>query len=137
MFLFNQRLSLVNLPLRRIRLASALALAAGCTGEAACLVLPCPESVAVTLTVTSAQPAVLLGDVVVQSSTSATPPQCTKSGASASCTVRGMQGVYSLVIGALGFASQQRSVSVSRSGDGCGCSFLATQHLDVALVPSS
>jgi hypothetical protein len=53
------------------------------------------------------------------------------------CFVPGTAGTYQLTVGAPGFQTVQRTVTVRGSPPtDCDCGTAVTEHLDVALVPS-
>jgi hypothetical protein len=52
------------------------------------------------------------------------------------CAVPGYAGKYNLEVGAAGFQTTQRGVTVQDTTPACGCATVATEHLSVALVAS-
>jgi hypothetical protein len=61
--------------------------------------------------------------------------QC--SGSPAVCSVSGEHGTYELEIGASGFSSVRRDISVAGTdAPKCGCPQVVTQNIDVTLVRS-
>jgi hypothetical protein len=90
--------------------------------------------VAVTVTVTSTTGTAVSGAFIQESALNG-PRQCTPNTGStgSTCQVFGGAGTYELDIGAPGFQTVHRTVSVSSASE-CGCA-VNQQHLDVALVP--
>jgi len=109
--------------------------AASCDGTA-CLAIPCPLPVAINITVTSSLAGGAITGVFVQVPAFVTPIPCNGSPA-ATCIVTGGPGTYGIDIGATGFQTVHRFVVVTGSSSSCGCTYVATQHLDVALVPAT
>jgi len=64
-------------------------------------------------------------------------PVCAAGAGATVCTIPGEGGSYTLVVGAPGFVSDERSVIVKSSGGQCGCPAVATEGIAVALTPSS
>jgi hypothetical protein len=124
-------------------LAFAVVLAA-CGSDAAdvCVVPPCAPSTAITLTVTSASTGATLSSVFVNVLSGpgyqgVAPAGCVQD-ATTTCGIHGDSGTYQLEIGAPGFQTVRRTLSVGeRAAPKCGCGGADTQHIDVALVPTT
>ena len=112
------------------------ALVLACSDGGPCVPPPCPEFEAITLTVSSSgNPARPAGVVVVVGGSQQTVP-CDVDGGP--CHVRGGPGDYRLTISATGFTSQQRQVTVTGDGPGCGtCGHVDRQQIAVILQPAS
>ena len=110
--------------------------AAACNDGAACLALPCPFPIAITVSVTTGAPPGAVPGAFVQSSGMTTSIPCNQSPGS-TCMVAGNPGTYQLDIGAPGFQTVHRSVTVVGSSAECGCPVISVQHLDVALVAAA
>jgi hypothetical protein len=99
-----------------------------CEG-ADCVALPCPLTIAISLTiasgVTGGAAPVAKVDVsgAVQSSFSC----------SATCPIPGPAGTYHIVVSAPGFAPVERSVQVAGSNPPCGCPATTIQNVTIAL----
>jgi hypothetical protein len=104
-----------------------------CSGDAACLSLPCPQPRALTITVTdAASGAPVTGAVIdVTGRETATAP------CSGTCNIAGPAGTYELEISAPGFVSLHRSIQVSGTDPACGCSTAITENVAVALSAAS
>lgn len=115
--------------------AALILCASACRHDAAeCLALPCPEPIAVMLTLTSSTTggAVIGGVVQVDGPIRGT-IQC-GSTAGARCLIGGVSGTYSLTISAPGYATVQRTVQVPGTTPACGCATAETQTVDVTLT---
>jgi len=101
-----------------------------------CVQPPCALPLAVTVGVTSS----VSGAAVANAFVSATKPfagtfPCGV-GPDGTCPVLGTAGTYELDVGAPGYQTVHRTVTVAGTTPPCGCVQLQTQHLDVALVPN-
>jgi hypothetical protein len=104
-----------------------------CPGVASCAVQP-----AIRVTVTNA----LLGGPVpnvtaVASGGLTYSTQCSADANATVCTVFGDPGVYTLVVGAPGFQSAQRVVTVRGTTGQCECVIVRVEQVAVSLVPTS
>lgn len=121
--------------LRRLATTGALALSATSCGDSAvtnCVHPPCPAPFALSVTVISGLSGGSVAGAFVQTSANTLP--CTQSPGT-TCIVPGNAGQYELDIGAPGYQTVHRSVTVTGSNPPCGCAVVNTQHLDVALTP--
>jgi len=112
---------------------AALALSAIACGDAVnCVSSPCPLMFALSIAITSSVSSGGITGSFVQITGSSSPIPC-----STSCMVPGSAGTYEVDIGAPGFQTVHRSVTVTGSSAGCGtCGFPDTQHLAIVLVPT-
>lgn len=122
-------------------LVKTILLAAGLTacGSDVCITPPCPFPIAVSLTVSSAQPNATLSNVFVHvaGADSLSGSSCGQGPGTASCIIPGYAGTYQLAIGAAGFQTVNRTVVVTAPPpQKCGCNLPNIQHIDIALVPS-
>jgi len=130
---------------RRRALGILLALAAGCHHIGECIVVPgCPPAEAAFITVTSSATRVLVSGVtIVVNSDSAHAVQC-----DGQCFISGGGGKYVFDIGAPGFTSVQKTITVTANtkqldvynskgfeGKSCDCVFVNRQDLAIALDP--
>ena len=116
---------------RVAQVAAFCLLASSCDGTD-CIALPCALPAAITITVTSASGAPVTGAFIQESAVNG-PRQCTPT-AESTCQVHGGAGKYELDIGASGFQTVHRSITITSSSN-CSCG-INQQHLDVALVPT-
>ena len=108
-----------------------LASLSGCSGE--CVQPPCALPIAISLTVTSSASGNPIYDAAIQTAGSPVSQACP-----GSCIVGGGAGTYDLTVSAPGFQSVERSVIVSGTGPvRCGCGGVTTEHLAVALAPTT
>ena len=118
-------------------LTSTLALYTLCTlgcGDDTCVPPPCPLTIAVELTITSAVTGSALDNVNLHLTA---PFTADDSCHPASCFVVGGAGKYEIDISAPGFQTAHRSVTVtSTPPKHCGCEIDDTQHVSVALTPN-
>jgi len=118
--------------LKFLIVASVLA----CGDDPVCVIPPCPFPLAVVLTVHASTSQVGITGAFVRVPGYSDMP-CT-GGAVSPCIVSGYAGTYQLDIGAPGFQTVHRTVEVTGKSAGCGtCAQVDTQHLDVALVPTT
>jgi hypothetical protein len=105
-------------------------------GEPVCVPHPCPLPTALTIDVAAAGGPVagVFVDVTGAVTGSA---QCYVSGAVTSCSVPGTAGTYNLRIGAPGFETVVRTVTVPGTTPWCECATVVTQHVELMLVPAS
>ena len=99
--------------------------------------LPCPEPTAIIVTVTaSGAPGPVAGAFLVSSNnaTGAHEP-CVSEAAASTCHVSGVAGSYELQLGAPGYQTVMRNVTVQGQSPVCGCPTNTVQHLEVELVP--
>jgi hypothetical protein len=61
--------------------------------------------------------------------------QCLADQSATSCLVPGYSGTYNLELLAPGFEDKTLSVTVPGTTPACGCSSVATQHVNVVLMP--
>jgi hypothetical protein len=88
---------------------------------------------ALTLAITSTAS----GSPVAGATVSVTGGAVTQLPCSGSCEVFGYGGTYELDITAPGFQPTHRSIRIHGTMPDCGCATTDTQHLSVALVPTS
>jgi hypothetical protein len=103
----------------------------------ACVIPPCALPLALTVTITRAFSGGPVSGAFVNVSgpfTALVP--CTQ-GPGTTCDVLGTGGTYELDIGAPGFQTLHRSVTVPATSRPCGCQQVETQHLDVTLSPTA
>jgi hypothetical protein len=108
-----------------------------CGGDPVCVIPPCAFPVAIQVSVhTGTSQSGVVGAFVRASGTNDIP--CA-GGSAAPCIVPGDAGTYQLDVGAPGFQTVHRTVDVTGKGAaGCGtCPSVDTQHLDIALIPTT
>ncbi|MEP6617945.1 MAG: hypothetical protein ABJE47_01470 [bacterium] len=109
-----------------------------CGGEsAACVIPPCVMSIAVAVTVNSSVTGTPIAGSFVQPTGGGQLP-CTQA-AESTCRVPGGGGTYELDIGAPGYQTVHRSVTVSSTAPDapCGCHLADTKQISVALAPAT
>ncbi len=122
-----------------LAISSAALLSCGGSGDdVTCIPPPCPVTVVVTLSVTAAGGGPINGVSVVVSSPITANIACTSAGTTATCSIPGFGGTYSLLVEAPGFNSSQQTAVVEAQGDTsvCLCPTLTPQHLNVVLNPA-
>ena len=122
-----------------MRLATLVVLALGTTACAGrnCVLTPCAPPLAATVTVTSSVSGDSVPGAFVRAPGVSSAIPCTVSPGT-TCDIPGGAGTYELDIGAPGFQTVHRTVTVSAARRAqCGCSSPDTQHLDVALAPDA
>ena len=112
------------------------AFATACNDNSACLTVPCPLPIAITVTVTAGASAGAVTGAFVQVSGTPNSIPCNQSPGS-TCIVVGSPRTFQLDIGAPGFQTVHRSVTVVGSSAECGCPVISVQHLDIALVAAA
>lgn len=130
-------LSRVARPVRTsaTNLAGTLILAGALSacGGGTCVTPPCPEVTALVITVTSATTGNPIATAVLAEHT----PSSAQISCNATCSVQGGPGQYTFTLGAPGFDPVDRTVQVTGSTPKCGCETADTQHLAIALAPST
>jgi hypothetical protein len=110
---------------------SALGLALPSCGK--CLHLPCPMPIAITINVAAAATGGPVTGAFVEDEFGGIVNTML---CSPTCFVPGTAGTYRLKVGAPGFQTEQRTVTVQGAAPSdCDCGTAITEHLDVALVP--
>jgi hypothetical protein len=105
-----------------------------CSG-AECLSLPCPQPVAISLTISSTVAGT--GGLVVAAVDVSGPVQSSFS-CSATCPVSGTAGTYHITVRAPGFAPIERSVQVRGTSPTCGCATTVIENVMITLsTPAS
>ena len=122
-------------PRRATTLAGLLLGAAACGEWGDCIQTPCPLPTAIVVMVTrpaGGTIAELFVDVATPIKTRIPCDQVT-----GRCTIPGHAGTYLITVGAPGYQSAQRSVTVPRvrATTACGCDGVATQQVQLALAP--
>lgn len=127
-------------PLVRARgLADAVAIVAlvAACDKAACVTPPCPEFPAVLVTVRSPDSTIISGLHVAYSGAASGAGDCQQSSPGI-CEVIGPRGDYDVTVSAPGYASAEKTFSVSGNApQECGCTIVTTQNWDVTLVKQS
>lgn len=111
----------------------ALSLVA-CDSAADCVIPPCAQPIAITVSVTSSVSAAGIEGAFVRATGYSTALPCSQTPGT-TCSILGDAGNYALDIGAPGFQTVHRTVQVLGTTPRCGCPNIETQHLAVALVP--
>jgi hypothetical protein len=104
-----------------------------CASDAPCPPVDCAIGVAFTVTVTSSTSGAPVPGSYVAGNPFGGSPTCNDPPGT-TCTEYGSGGKYTIQIGAPGFESVQRTITVSDDGSRC-CALATPGHLDVALVP--
>jgi hypothetical protein len=117
-------------------LAGLLCLTGACRHptESDCVPHPCPLSFAIRLTATSAAGGPVAGLTLTFSGAAVGSGQCGADQSATLCLVPGYPGTYSLQLAAPGFEDKTLSVAVTGTTPACGCSSVATQHVNVVLT---
>ena len=98
---------------------------------------PCPLPLALTISVTAVPTGGPVSGAFVEVSGAVIATILCSTGTDTTvCNVPGYAGKYNLEVGAAGFQTTQRSVTVQDTTPACGCATVATEHLSVALVAS-
>jgi hypothetical protein len=107
-----------------------------CGGNEPCVPPPCPAPIAAIVRISAGGTEGSLTNAFVKDARNGgILAQC--SGSPAVCSVSGEHGTYELEIGAPGFRSVTRSISVSGTdAPKCSCPQVVTQNIDVTLVRS-
>ena len=99
-----------------------------------CLGISCPLGVAIRITVSSVAVAGPVENVSIQVSDANLPPTtCTVEANATVCRVFANSGTYALVVGAPGFQSTQRDVTVRGTIGQCDCPIVTTENVSVSL----
>jgi hypothetical protein len=102
-------------------------------GSEECVIPPCLEPLAVTVTLQSSVAGRTLDGAFVRINGNDTDCAGTET---VVCHIRGSAGTYELDIGATGFQSVHRSVNVQAASTAkCGCPGAETQELSISLTP--
>jgi hypothetical protein len=117
-----------------LRLASAVGFVLGACRGQDCVALPCALPVAVIVTVTDGAGGPAPSGSVVHVSGAIVAAFACSSGM---CAVPGTAGTYTLAVGAPGFQSVQRTVTVQGTSPECGCPSVETARVAVALIPQA
>lgn len=103
---------------------------AACGGD--CVAVPCPLPLAISLTVSSANPGVAL----VAATVDVTGAELTTFSCSATCPIFGYAGTYDITVSAAGFGTAHQSVQVRGSNPPCGCATTVSEKVTTELSPS-
>ena len=107
---------------------------ASCGEDHACLALPCAMPAAVEVRITWASGDPVAGATVRVTGATTTTVICNGGALGNMCVVPGVGGSYQLEVGASGYQTTRRSVTVVGSTPACGCPQVQTEHLDLVLV---
>lgn len=120
-------------------LAGLLCLTGACRHptESDCVRPPCPLPFAIMLTATSAAGGPVAGLTLTFSGAAVGSGQCLADQSVTSCLVPGYPGTYNLKLVAPAFEDKTLNVKVTGTTPACGCSSVATQHVNVVLTPRS
>lgn len=122
------------------RIVILLPLAGGlssCLDDCGGGIASCIPQHALTVTVTASGTGGPVGDATIDVTGALTTTiPCRTEGASTVCRVYGGFGTYQLEIKAPGFRNERRTATVGGDIGECGCLIVATQSLQVVLVPS-
>ena len=124
-----------TLPYPLLLVPAVLGMALASCGE--CLHTPCPLGMAVIVTVTAGPAAGSVKGAFIQVN-GVTNPCATHGDTGATvCSVPGSAGRYDLEVGAPGFQTAHRTVTVRGTSSGkCACEIATTEYLTIVLVPS-
>jgi hypothetical protein len=101
-----------------------------CGGAAAdCLTVPCPQPVAISLTIAST----VAGGGVPVATVDVSGAVRASFSCSATCPIPGSAGTYQIAVSAPGFASVERSVQVPGTNPTCGCATTVLQNVTITL----
>jgi hypothetical protein len=109
-------------------------IAIACKGDAPCIVPPCGLFTAISVTVTAGTSSAAVPGAFVHLPQISPDPQCTQAPGS-TCLIPGSIGTYELDIGAPGYQTVHRTVTVTGQRATCGCDRVDKQNLSVALSP--
>ena len=99
-----------------------------------CLGISCPLGLAIRITVSSVAVTGPVENVFIQVSDANLPPTtCTVEANATVCRVFRNPGTYTLVVGAPGFQSTQRDVTVRGTIGQCDCPIVTTENVSVSL----
>jgi hypothetical protein len=104
-----------------------------CGGGADCVTLPCPQPVAISLTIAST----VAGGGVPVATVDVSGAVRTSFSCSATCSIAGSAGTYQIAVSAPGFAPVERSVQVRGTNPPCGCATTVIQNVTITLSASA
>ena len=99
-----------------------------CSG-AECLSLPCPQPVALSLTISST----VAGSGGLAAAVDVSGPVQSSFSCAATCPVFGTAGTYHITVRAPGFAPIERSVQVRGTNPPCGCATTVVENVMITL----
>lgn len=99
-----------------------------CSG-ADCVALPCPQPLAISLTISSAVP----GGGVPVANVDVSGPMQSSFSCSGTCPIFGSAGTYHITVSAPGFARVEQSVQVRGANPPCGCATTAPEKVTITL----
>jgi hypothetical protein len=103
--------------------------ACGSGGSADCITLPCPQPVAISLTIAST----VAGGGVPGATVDVSGAVLSSFSCSATCPISGSAGTYHITVSAPGFAPVERSVQVRGTNPPCGCATTVIENVTIAL----
>lgn len=108
-------------------------------GGGDCFIPPCVAPFAAVVNIQSGVAGKALDGAFVRDSNSRNAVLCGFAATSISCRFAGGGGTYEFDIGATGFQTVHRTVTVTQHepANGCGCTTVDTQTLNVVLTPSA
>lgn len=101
----------------------------GACGGAECLAVPCPQPVAISLTIAST----VAGGEVPVATVDVSGAVRTSFSCSATCPIAGSAGTYHVTVSAPGFAPAERSVQVRGTNPPCGCATTVVENVTITL----
>lgn len=119
--------------MRVVRPLLLLPLVACGGGGADCVALPCPQPVAISLTIAST----VAGGGVPVATVDVSGAVRASFSCSATCPIAGSAGTYQITVSAPGFAPVERSVQVRGTNSTCGCATTVIQDVTIALSASA
>lgn len=125
--------------MRSRHLQLLIAVAIGCTEpQPPCLPEPCPQFVAVEITLTGSPAGTPLTTASYRVRPGDPPVPCNQGPAANKCEVMGGPGTYQIEVSAMSYTAVQRTIVVpAKPAARCACQFAGTQVLTIAMSPTS
>jgi hypothetical protein len=113
--------------------ASALGMLLGSCGDDCPGIASCVYPIAIVLTISGGSGGPVENVAVQVTGPALGPATCSVSSTATTCTVAGEGGAYTLTVGAPGFMSAQRSVTVRSTTGQCDCMIVRTENIALSL----